>query len=124
MAGKWTKLSVEELEKEVSHHNKLYFVDHAPEISDQEFDRLVHFAREVGVHTTIVQFLSFGTPPFLHTDLEVVKGFAYAADGQKSKYNSRSYTHGQQDQPDDGQLQGLALPHGQFDGPVVIEGKI
>lgn len=39
--AEWTKMSVAELERAVHHHNKLYFVDRAPEISDQEFDRLV-----------------------------------------------------------------------------------
>jgi len=40
-AFEWVKMSVSELEAAVRHHNRLYFVDHAPEISDQEFDRLV-----------------------------------------------------------------------------------
>ena len=34
-------MSVAELERAVRRHNKLYFVDHAPEISDREFDRFV-----------------------------------------------------------------------------------
>ncbi|MFO1520426.1 MAG: NAD-dependent DNA ligase LigA [bacterium] len=33
--------SVPELEKEIRHHNKLYFEDQKPEISDYDFDRLV-----------------------------------------------------------------------------------
>ena len=35
------KLTVKELEEEVRKHNALYFVKHAPEISDAEFDQLV-----------------------------------------------------------------------------------
>jgi len=41
MASKWTKLSIEELEKEVRHHNALYFVKQKPEISDEQYDKLV-----------------------------------------------------------------------------------
>ncbi|MFH0799549.1 MAG: NAD-dependent DNA ligase LigA [Pseudomonadota bacterium] len=39
--GAWEKMSVEELEAEVSRHNRLYFVKHVREIEDYEFDRLV-----------------------------------------------------------------------------------
>lgn len=35
------KLTIKELEDLVRHHNELYFVKHAPEISDAEFDELV-----------------------------------------------------------------------------------
>lgn len=41
MKREWAKMTVSELEKEVRWHNRLYFVEHAPEISDYEFDRLV-----------------------------------------------------------------------------------
>ncbi|HPQ80976.1 MAG TPA: NAD-dependent DNA ligase LigA [bacterium] len=42
MAGEaWDRMSVEKLEAEVRRHNRLYFVEHKPEISDYEFDRLV-----------------------------------------------------------------------------------
>src|SRR3989338_8239627 len=37
----WNKLSIGELEEAVRKHNNLYFVQHKPEISDAEFDRLV-----------------------------------------------------------------------------------
>ncbi len=33
-------MTIAELEREVRHHNRLYFVEHKPEISDNEFDRL------------------------------------------------------------------------------------
>jgi DNA ligase (NAD+) len=35
------KMSTAELEKEIRHHNDLYFVQHKPEISDYDFDQLV-----------------------------------------------------------------------------------
>ncbi len=35
------KMNVEELEKQIRHHNALYFEKHKPEISDEDFDRLV-----------------------------------------------------------------------------------
>ena len=35
------KMSVEALEAEVRRHNELYFLQHAPEISDELFDQLV-----------------------------------------------------------------------------------
>jgi DNA ligase (NAD+) len=37
----WEKMTVEELEAEVRRHNRLYFIEHKPVISDYEFDRLV-----------------------------------------------------------------------------------
>jgi len=37
----WEKMAVSELEAEVRKHNRLYFVEHRPVISDYEFDRLV-----------------------------------------------------------------------------------
>ncbi|HSA59550.1 MAG TPA: NAD-dependent DNA ligase LigA [bacterium] len=39
MSGK--KEEIAELERQIRHHNELYFEKHAPEISDYEFDRLV-----------------------------------------------------------------------------------
>lgn len=39
------KMPVAELEREVRRHNRLYFVEHKPEISDHEFDRLVEELR-------------------------------------------------------------------------------
>ncbi|MBI4125217.1 MAG: NAD-dependent DNA ligase LigA [Deltaproteobacteria bacterium] len=41
MVKKWAKTSIGELEEAVRHHNTLYFVKNRPEISDEEFDRLV-----------------------------------------------------------------------------------
>lgn len=38
-------MSIAELETEVQRHNRLYFVEHAPEISDYEFDHLVEELR-------------------------------------------------------------------------------
>jgi DNA ligase (NAD+) len=40
------KLSVDELEKLVRHHNRLYFVENKPVISDYEFDRLTRRLRD------------------------------------------------------------------------------
>lgn len=37
---------MEELEEAVRKHNRLYFVEHRPEISDEEFDRLVELLRK------------------------------------------------------------------------------
>ena len=90
----------------------------------KEFDRLAHFARKVGIHTTVVQFLSLGPPPFLHAYLKIIVGPAYPSNGQKGEYNGRSYAHGQENKTDDGKLHGLTLPHGQVDRPVVIESEI
>ncbi|MBN1283349.1 MAG: NAD-dependent DNA ligase LigA [Proteobacteria bacterium] len=42
---RWEKMSVAGLEAEVRRHNRLYFADHAPEIPDSEFDRLVEVLR-------------------------------------------------------------------------------
>ncbi len=41
----WKKLSTEELEEAVRKHNRLYFVENAPEIPDVDFDRLVEELR-------------------------------------------------------------------------------
>lgn len=41
----WDKLSIAELEKQVREHNRRYFVEHKPVISDYEFDRLVEALR-------------------------------------------------------------------------------
>lgn len=45
MAMDSSKLSIKELETAVRRHNRLYFVENAPEISDYEFDRLVEELR-------------------------------------------------------------------------------
>lgn len=39
--------TIEELEKEIKHHNKLYFLDNNPQISDTEFDNLVEQLRKL-----------------------------------------------------------------------------
>ncbi len=39
------KTGIAELEREVRRHNRLYFIEHKPEISDAEFDRLVEELR-------------------------------------------------------------------------------
>ena len=41
----WDRMSAKELEAEVRRHNRLYFVEHRPEISDYDFDRLVEALR-------------------------------------------------------------------------------
>lgn len=43
---KYKDMSVEELEELLRRHNRLYFVDRKPEISDYEFDRLVEALRD------------------------------------------------------------------------------
>ena len=40
-----SKITVKDLEREVIKHNRLYFVENSPEISDYEFDRLVEELR-------------------------------------------------------------------------------
>lgn len=40
MSKKWDKMTVSELEALARRHNRLYFVEHKPEISDYEFDEL------------------------------------------------------------------------------------
>lgn len=42
----WGNYSVDELEQAVRYHNRKYWIDSAPEISDHEFDRLVEILRE------------------------------------------------------------------------------
>lgn len=42
----WNELSIAELEKQVREHNRRYFVEHQPVISDYEFDRLVETLRQ------------------------------------------------------------------------------
>ncbi|PIR25512.1 MAG: hypothetical protein COX62_05045 [Deltaproteobacteria bacterium CG_4_10_14_0_2_um_filter_43_8] len=46
MNKKYEKLSQEKLEALIHHHNDLYFQEHAPEISDYEFDQLVETLRK------------------------------------------------------------------------------
>ncbi len=49
------KMSVEELEKQVAHHNALYFEKNAPEISDYDFDRLVERLKKLKPHSSVLQ---------------------------------------------------------------------
>ncbi|TXD31587.1 DNA ligase (NAD(+)) LigA [Lujinxingia vulgaris] len=44
-APTWEDLSIDELEEQVRYHNRKYWVDDAPEISDESFDRLVEVLR-------------------------------------------------------------------------------
>ncbi|MFU8806162.1 MAG: NAD-dependent DNA ligase LigA, partial [Bradymonadaceae bacterium] len=46
MTEDWHALTVEDLEEAVRYHNRKYWVENAPEISDPEFDRLVETLRE------------------------------------------------------------------------------
>ncbi|MFA5812744.1 MAG: NAD-dependent DNA ligase LigA, partial [bacterium] len=45
MKKHWNDMTVRELETEVRRHNRLYFLEHKPVISDEEFDRLVEILR-------------------------------------------------------------------------------
>jgi DNA ligase (NAD+) len=42
----WNSMSIQELEAAVALHNRLYWIENAPRISDVEFDRLVETLRE------------------------------------------------------------------------------
>ncbi|MBI2346527.1 MAG: NAD-dependent DNA ligase LigA, partial [Deltaproteobacteria bacterium] len=44
-SSKWERMDVRRLEAAVRKHNRLYFIEHQPEISDQEFDLLVEALR-------------------------------------------------------------------------------
>lgn len=54
---KFSQLSASELEKEVRHHNDLYFKKLKPEISDYEFDRLVERLRKIKPDSPVLQKL-------------------------------------------------------------------
>jgi len=41
------KMPVPDLEREIRHHNRLYFVENQPEISDEAFDRLVERLKKI-----------------------------------------------------------------------------
>lgn len=58
MKKAWDKLSVARLEEEVRRHNRLYFTEHRPEISDVEFDRLVEALRRKGPDSPVLQEIS------------------------------------------------------------------
>lgn len=46
-SNNWQNLSLQDLEKAVQHHNRLYWIENNPEISDPEFDRMVERLREL-----------------------------------------------------------------------------
>lgn len=48
------EMSVAELEAEVRRHNRLYFSEHHPEMSDEEFDRLVELLRERAPNSSVL----------------------------------------------------------------------
>ena len=52
-----------ELEAEVRRHNRLYFIDGAPEISDDAFDRLVEELRALRPDSPALQEIGGGAPP-------------------------------------------------------------
>ena len=54
MASETKKLTIKKLEAEVRRHNHLYFVEHRPEISDQEFDKLVEELRARKPDSTVL----------------------------------------------------------------------
>ena len=47
-------LSISQLEKQIRHHNQLYFKKHEPEISDYEFDRLVEQLRKLKPDSSVL----------------------------------------------------------------------
>ncbi len=51
----WASMSVHDLEEAVSLHNRLYWVDNAPELSDPEFDRLVETLRQKAPDSPVLQ---------------------------------------------------------------------
>lgn len=53
----WNDLSIAELEKHVREHNRRYFVEHKPVISDYEFDRLVEALRKKAPKSKVLQEL-------------------------------------------------------------------
>lgn len=62
MAMDPSKLSIKELEAAVLRHNRLYFVENAPEISDPEFDRLVEELRRRKPKSRILQEIGSDVP--------------------------------------------------------------
>lgn len=51
---KESRISVEELERQIRHHNRLYFELNQPEISDYKFDQLVEKLRELKPHSSVL----------------------------------------------------------------------
>lgn len=54
------KLKIERLREEINHHNSLYYVMDAPEISDAEYDKLMHHLRDL--ETRYPQFVTADSP--------------------------------------------------------------
>lgn len=51
----YSKVGIKELERLVRHHNHLYFVEHRPEISDEEFDKLVEELKRRNPDSKVLQ---------------------------------------------------------------------
>lgn len=64
-----TSLSVAQLENEIKHHNKRYWDDNAPEISDYDYDRLVNRLKAIAPSSPVLDDLGASKPK--HTDLAV-----------------------------------------------------
>ena len=54
------KSKIEKLREEINHHNYLYYVLDAPEISDAEYDKLMHALRDL--ETKYPQFITPDSP--------------------------------------------------------------
>ncbi len=52
--------SPEELEREIRHHNRLYWIDNAPEISDEEYDRLVRELERLAPDSPVLAEIAAG----------------------------------------------------------------
>ncbi len=63
MRKSWESMSVAELEKAVRRHNELYFVEHKPEISDEEFDRLVETLKRRAPKSRVLQEIGSDLTP-------------------------------------------------------------
>lgn len=66
---KWKKMSLKDLEKALRRHNELYFVKHSPEISDEEFDRLVETLRKKKSDSPVLQEIGSDIAPASKTHL-------------------------------------------------------
>jgi DNA ligase (NAD+) len=54
------KIKIEKLREEINHHNYLYYSSDAPEISDAEYDKLMHALRDL--ETRYPQFITLDSP--------------------------------------------------------------
>ena len=54
------KSKIEKLREEINHHNYLYYVLDAPEISDAEYDKLMHALRDL--EKQYPQFITLDSP--------------------------------------------------------------